>query len=107
MGQPTKKILKTWIAPLENCGFRLKGGLAVRQIGILEHGIGLQRSQRAAPGKIRINLYISVKDNFREPPESLVCLHGSVAQGGASFFDDGSWWQEEDLVRRGLQVLLE
>lgn len=106
MKQSPRNVIKSWANSLQDPGFRLKGNLLRREVGILEHSIGLQRSQRVAPGKLKINLYIAVNDAFRETPESVVCLHGSVAPAKASFYDDESWWEERNLLRNGLDALM-
>lgn len=107
MGQSTKEIFKTWDVAVRSVGFRIKGSVARRENGLLQHSIGLQRSQRAAPGKIRINLYISIRDEFLDPPDWVMCLHGSVAPSRAEFGDFESWWEEARLVRDGLTALMD
>ena len=106
MSQSTKEILRTWNAALKGCGFRLTGSLARREVGILEHSVGFQRSQRVAPGKIRINLYISIRDNFLDPADLVLCLRGRVTNKAATFNDDESFWEEGQLVRSGLESFL-
>ena len=106
MAQALRQILKAWRSALEDTGFHLKGSSAISQLGILEHSISLQRSQRAAPGKIRINLYVSIRDSFLDPPDSILCLHGRVARNKVGFNDAESFWEEEDLINNGLEALL-
>ena len=105
MSHPTKKIVRAWSDGLKDAGFRLNGSSLQREAGILRHNITLQRSQRVAPGKIRINLYLSIRDDFIDPPDFVSCLHGSVGQKKAEFGDDESWWEEGRLVSSGLSAL--
>lgn len=98
--------MKTWNPQIKDCGFRLKGGEAFREVGILKQSVSLQRSQRVAPGKIRINLYISLRDDFLDPVNFVLCLHGRVTKGRVSLNDDESFWEEEQIIRNGLPAFL-
>jgi hypothetical protein len=105
MSQSTRSLLKEWSSELKQYGFKVKGSLLAREIEALEHSITLQRSRTAAPGRIRINLYVSVRDKFLEPPESVVCLAGHVSKTRAGFLEQESWWAEDELIEQGLSAL--
>lgn len=98
------KIRQGWKKELAKLEFRLEGSLFVRNCGELRQVVGVQRNMLSSTWKI--NLYITLVDQFRDPPQPVVCLHGNVTSDDARFFEkEGSWWTEEKLPGR-LETLL-
>jgi hypothetical protein len=101
----TGKIRQGWKKELTKRGFRLEGPSFVRERGVLRQVIGVQRNMLSPRWKT--NLFIEIIDQFREPPEPTICLHGNVTLDDARFFEkDGSWWTE-DLLPGQLDAIVQ
>ena len=87
------ELRKLWKPRLLEHGFKCKSYFS-RDVGNLQEILGFQRNLHNRT--VRVNLQITLRDEFRNPPTNFVVLMGALARDQALLGRD-FWWEEDEL----------